>query len=472
MNGSKRRHGGTRSLLSASRARLVAACVLVFVVDFTSARIGEGMLSTVLSASAGTAGESGTSISTGEKMVTLISQDRKEFKLSVKAARDCSVMVKDMLGEEDDDDEKREDPILSVTLSVLEEVFKFCEEGTDANLYALLSKSPNLYALLDAADYLHVQKLIDAIDEYLKDKISKIGAIPQVIRSFNIFDQDKVDCNDDTERCGFCTKRVVPYSDPTDAKKKEAEELLPDDPTQNRHPGALEEIARHYFQGLEMCNAVAERMKLSTEKREELDGQLRKGGGGGPFTLLEMGALPDFAKSTPDIALSIFGPNGVGAQEKEELIRAFIHTMWIPNSLKTKEDKMCALALRYVLTPRADSGVEQDATTALETLQTHGLLDEKCRGEQGVLRNATTFYTSLPERNRPLSIIMAIIGTPHDRNLIPFLLATRLFDVNVKNVRDIFLQSPTIVSFASIYGDRIYSLLCLLSSHASSLCDM
>lgn len=40
MNGSKRRHGGTRSLLSASRARLVAACVLVFVVDFASARIG------------------------------------------------------------------------------------------------------------------------------------------------------------------------------------------------------------------------------------------------------------------------------------------------------------------------------------------------------------------------------------------------------------------------------------------------
>ena len=132
---------------------------------------------------------------------------------------------------------------------------------------------------------------------------------------------------------------------------------------------------------------------------------------------------------------------------------------------------MCALALRYVLT-RADSGVDQHATTALETLQTHGLLDEKCRGEQGVLRNATTFYTSLDRTNRRLSIIRAIIGTQHDRNLIPFLLATRLFDVNVENVRDIFLQSPTIVSFASIYGDRIYSLLCLLSSRASSLCDM
>ena len=58
MNGSKRRHGGTRSLLSASRARLVAACVLVFVVDVTSARIGDGMMSKVLSASAETDRES------------------------------------------------------------------------------------------------------------------------------------------------------------------------------------------------------------------------------------------------------------------------------------------------------------------------------------------------------------------------------------------------------------------------------
>eukprot|EP00939_MAST-03C_sp_MAST-3C-sp1_P001949 g1949.t1 len=398
-------------------------------------------------------------------MVTLISQDGGNFEVSVQNAQDCSVALKDILGEDNNDDEKRQDPILSVTLSVLKEVFKFCKEGTDANLYALLSKSPNLYALLDAADYLHVQmlidaieeylkdvtllqiengrvilyksqdvilfelsvetaqdcsvvlkdmlgedddgevggevegllqvpitqsvlkdvfnyceegtdaiisessnlyallgaadyldvqKLIDAIEEYLKDKISKIGAIPQVIRSFNIFVQDKVDCNDDTERCGFCTKRVVPYSDPTDAKQNEADKLLPYDPTQNRLQGPLNEIARHYFQGLEMCNAVARRMKLSKEKRVALDGELP--GSAEPSALLEKGALPDFAKSTPDIALSIFGPNGVGAQEEKELIRAFIHTMWIPNSLKTKEDKMCALALRYVLTPRADSG--------------------------------------------------------------------------------------------------------------------
>eukprot|EP00939_MAST-03C_sp_MAST-3C-sp1_P003769 g3769.t1 len=309
------------------------------------------MLSTVLSASAGTAGESGTSISTGEKMVTLISQDREEFKLSVKAARDCSVTVKDMLGEEDDDDEKREDPILSVTLSVLEEVFKFCEEGKDAKI----SESPNLYALLAAADYLHVQKLIDAIDEYLKFKIREIGAVPKAIRCLNRFRQD-ADCSndaadatksdDDPERYVFCEKRVVPNSNP------EADKLLPYDP--NRHSGALEDIARHYFEGFDMCNAVARRMELSEEERVALDGELP--GSAEPSALLEKGALPDFAKSTPDIALSIFGPNGVGAQEEKELIRAFIHTMWIPNSLKTKEDKMCALALRYVLTPRADSG--------------------------------------------------------------------------------------------------------------------
>ena len=46
-------------------------------------------------------------------------------------------------------------------------------------------------------------------------------------------------------------------------------------------------------------------------------------------------------------------------------------------------------------------------------------------------------------------------------------------DVTLTIVRDLLLQPPPIhVSFASIYGVRIYSSLRLLSSRASSLCDM
>ena len=53
------------------------------------------------------------------------------------------------------------------------------------------------------------------------------------------------------------------------------------------------------------------------------------------------------------------------------------------------------------------------------------------------------------------------------------LLKAQDIDVNLKNVRDLLLQHPRIhVSFASIYGVRIYSSLRLLSSRDSSLCDM
>ena len=60
----------------------------------------------------------------------------------------------------------------------------------------------------------------------------------------------------------------------------------------------------------------------------------------------------------------------------------------------------------------------------------------------------------------------------HDA-IVKALLNARGIDVNLQDVRDLLLQTPRIhVSFASIYGVRIYSSLRLLSSRDSSLCDM